>query len=229
VRKDFQLVKKVKVKAGVRSLCMFNDQTLLCGENEGWIDLVRVSDSVKQLDMVLNKRFDKLGHIYLIQKTSQPNTVVVCSYSGVHFIKVYTDPQTLTMSLHLSDTSYITDQFVNKVVEFSPGKFLASVWDSNRFIVIDHEQERIAHQIIHPHRESLQTRCWGLVPVPGFDIDSVPFVFARDNTGIVLINVKELKAYIFSNSTISENLYGHGDILRISGAPEEGFVLWTVV
>ena len=139
VKMDFKLVKTLKTKAGVRSMCLYNRDTLLCGENEGWIDLIRITEDLRTTEVVLNKRFDKLGHIYQIQTTSQPGQIVVCSYTGVHFIKVYTDVNTLTMSLHLSELSYITEQFVNKIVEFSPGHFLASVWDSNKFIVIDHE------------------------------------------------------------------------------------------
>lgn len=65
---------------------------------------------------------------------------------------MYTDPNTMTMSLHLSEVSYITEQFVNKIVEFSPGHFLAAVWDSNKFLVINHEQERIDSLILHPNK-----------------------------------------------------------------------------
>ena len=97
------------------------------------------------------------------------------------------------MSLHLAELSYVTEQFVNKVIEYSPGHFLCSVWDSNKFIVIDHEQERISEVITHP--TGTQTRCWGLQKIPGFDLDSVPFVIARDNTGLVIIDVIKNKAY----------------------------------
>lgn len=99
------------------------------------------------------------------------------------------------MSLHLNEVSYFTEQFVNKIIEFAPGHFLAAVWDSNKYIVIDHEQERIETTIVHPHKENYQCRCWGLVKYPGFDIDTLPFLVVRDNTGVVLIDVKQYKAY----------------------------------
>jgi hypothetical protein len=31
--------------------------------------------------------------------------------------------------------------------------------------------------------------------VPGFDLDDIPFIVVRDNTGIVLVDVMALKAY----------------------------------
>lgn len=49
---------------------MYNKDTLLCGENEGWIDLIRITEDLRTTEVVLNKRFDKLGHIYQIQTTS---------------------------------------------------------------------------------------------------------------------------------------------------------------
>lgn len=51
-------------------MCLYNKDTIIAGENEGWIDLIRVTDDIRTVDMVLNKRFDRLGHIYQIQTTS---------------------------------------------------------------------------------------------------------------------------------------------------------------
>jgi hypothetical protein len=53
------------------------------------------------------------------------------------------------------------------------------------------------------------------VKVPDFDYKLCPFVLSRDNTGLNLIDVKNLKAYKFSDSPITVNLFGHGDALRI--------------
>ena len=42
-----------------------------------------------------------------------------------------------------------------------------------------------------------------------------PLVLARDNLGFVLINVKTYQAYQICENTITVNLYGHGDILKV--------------
>jgi hypothetical protein len=63
-------VKYLKTKAGVRSLCVVNRDTLICGENEGWIDVIRITEDYRTLEIVISKKFDKLGHIYQIQTTS---------------------------------------------------------------------------------------------------------------------------------------------------------------
>jgi len=61
---DCKLIKTLKTKAGIRSMRVYNKDTLLCGENEGWIDLIRITEDIRTTEVVLNKRFDKLGHIY---------------------------------------------------------------------------------------------------------------------------------------------------------------------
>ena len=68
-----------------------------------------------------------------------------------------------SISLHLSQVAYVTEQFVNKVIEYEHGRFLAAVWDSSKYILIDHEQERMGKQIPHPLAKKMaHARCWGL-------------------------------------------------------------------
>jgi|LauGreDrversion4_2_1035121.scaffolds.fasta_scaffold3598696_1 hypothetical protein len=64
VKRDFKLVKFIKCKSAVRSLCMLNERSLIVGENDGWLDLVSVNDNLEMIEGVLNKRFDELGHIF---------------------------------------------------------------------------------------------------------------------------------------------------------------------
>lgn len=69
---------------------------------------------------------------------------------------------------------------------------------------------------MHPYKENFHIRCWGLAKVPNFDIVSCPFVIARDNVGLTLIDVKNFKVYMFSRSPITSSLFGHGDILKLT-------------
>ena len=51
--------------------------------------------------------------------------------------------------------------------------------------------------------------------VPGFNFNKMPFVICRDNTGIVLVDVRNCVSYMFAKAPIKANLFGHGDILRV--------------
>jgi len=115
--------------------------------------------------------------------------VIICSYTGIHFVDVNCDPKTLVISIALNDLSYETEQFVNKVIEYDKGLFLAVAWDNNKFIFIDNKLESVDSIILHPKNDNFNIRCWGLEKVPDFDLKKCPFIVARDNIGIVLIDV----------------------------------------
>ncbi len=125
--------------------------------------------------------------------------------------------------------SYETEQFVNKVIEYETGHFLAVAWDNNKYIFIDHTREVIEQIIMHPSKDNYSVRCWGLELVPDFDLKRCPFVLARDNIGLVLINVSKKKAFLFMDLPISVNLFGHGEILRLLRSQSGNIGLTTIV
>ena len=100
---------KQKCKSAVRSICVLDPQTLIIGENEGWFELIRVSSNIDLVEVILSRKFDAVGHVFTLQMTIEPYQIVVCSYTGVHFIQMKSDDKTLTMQLFLCDLSYETE------------------------------------------------------------------------------------------------------------------------
>ena len=98
VTQDFSLVKSIKTRAGVRTLAQIGNDLIVVGENDGYLDLIFLDT----LRVVVSKRFEQLGHIYQVQPTSLKDEIVVCCYTGVHFVKIFREQTTTTMSLHLS-------------------------------------------------------------------------------------------------------------------------------
>ena len=125
------------------------------------------------------------------------------------------------VQLELQDLSYESDQFVNRVIEYDIDKFLGVAWENNKFIFIDHQKEKITDIVPHP-KPNQKMRCWGLQKVADFDKVSCPFIIARDNSGLVLVNIKTKKTYFLMSCTIQANLFGGGDILRIMKDQETG-------
>ena len=101
------------------------------------------------------------------------------------------------------------------MIEYKTGHFLAVAWDNNKYIFIDHMQEKVEQIIMHPHKHNYSVRCWGLELMPDFDIKKNPFAMARDSVGLVLIDISKRKAHLLADLPIHVNLYGHGDILRL--------------
>lgn len=91
--------------------------------------------------------------------------------------------------------------------------------------------------IVHPLAQRTQTRCWGLAKMPNYDYQKCPFVLSRDNTGVILVDVRNCVAYIFAQNPIKANLFGHGDILKVvwadvalpGGGVGKILHLWTVM
>ena len=105
---------------------------------------------------------------------------------------------------------------MNRVLEYEPGKFLAATWDNTKLIFIDHQNEKLEQTIEHPSsKDQPKTRCWGLLKVPDYHTTANPFIISRDNTGLILVNVRAAKSFKLSDSAISANLFGHGNILRV--------------
>ena len=101
VHREFKLVKFLKCKSAVRSICILDPQTLIIGENEGWFEIVRVSTNLELVEIIHSKKFDSVGHVFTLQLTSEQYQIVVCSYTGVHFVKMVLDESTVQMSLYL--------------------------------------------------------------------------------------------------------------------------------
>lgn len=66
VHKDFKLVKYLKCKSAVRSICILDPQTLVIGENEGWFEIVRVSNNLELVEIVLSRKFESVGHVFTL-------------------------------------------------------------------------------------------------------------------------------------------------------------------
>lgn len=223
-------MKILKCKAAVRSITILDPQTLIVGENEGWFELVRVSNNIELVDITTSKKIDAVGHVFTLQPTHEPYQVVVCSYTGIHFVKMELEEKTLKMMIMLQDLSYETEQFVNRIIEYSDDKYMAVSWDNNKYIFIDHKQESITSIVNHPAPDKFNVRCWGLQKVVDFDCNKMPWLISRDNCGFVLINVRTYKSYMLYESAITVNLYGHGDILRVCKTNEPNrFKIVTLV
>jgi hypothetical protein len=64
--KEYQQLHEIELKTGVRTLCVLDGivagygETLVIGENDGWIELLRLDS----FEMRISKKFEKMGHIY---------------------------------------------------------------------------------------------------------------------------------------------------------------------
>jgi hypothetical protein len=74
---------------------------LLIGGGKGWFEIVRISNNLELVEVIQSKRFESVDHVLNMQLTTTPYQVVVCSYTGVHFVKIELLDESLEMNLVL--------------------------------------------------------------------------------------------------------------------------------
>lgn len=77
---QFEVVMLVKLKKHIFSILVVDD-CLLCGEMNGWLELVRATDGA----VVCSERFKHCGNIVGVQ--SGPQVTVIATEKGVWFVK----------------------------------------------------------------------------------------------------------------------------------------------
>lgn len=79
------------------------------------------------------------------------------------------------------------DESVYHALEYIRGKILVSLWSAG-YVLVDKRSGQGILKIKEPMPANINNR--GFLKVPGFDVDKYPFVIARGNLGLTLINVK---------------------------------------
>ncbi len=82
---------------------------MLIGGDKGWFELVRISNNLELVDVIKSKRFETVDYVLNMQLTTTPYQVVICSYTGVHFVKIELEDASLEMNLVLQQVSYETE------------------------------------------------------------------------------------------------------------------------
>jgi len=121
-------------------------------------------------------------------------------FAGIYFTKlVPSNDKQPHGSLCLVQVSNMIkfDESVYHALEYVKGRVLVSLWQSG-FIIVD----KVSGQGITKIKDSLPANinCRGFQRIPGFDIDTFPFVISISNLSFNIINVK----LGFSQTFISE-------------------------
>lgn len=95
-----EVIAQIPSQNSVFSLCMFDETTFLCGQYDGYFDIVTTINN--QLTTVFQGQLDKIDDIYNIQKTSWPEEIVICGAKGIFFGRVKENNLFLTTEVYVS-------------------------------------------------------------------------------------------------------------------------------
>ena len=133
------------------------------------------------LNDMIEGKFSSLGQSY------QPSEMMLL-FAGLYFTQLVPSKE-IGQQLCLVQVQNMIkfEESVYHALEFIKGKILVSLWQAG-FIIVDKASGSGLMKIKDPLPANINNR--GFIKLPGFDIESFPFVLMRGNLGLSLINVK---------------------------------------
>ena len=81
--KTLQILHEIQTSEWAFTLCMIDEQTLVCGQSFGYIDLIKIFPA--RLETLLKTKFENVSHIYTIHKTNRIGEFAIGGYNGLYF------------------------------------------------------------------------------------------------------------------------------------------------
>ena len=122
--------------------------------------------------------------IYKVIRTSQDDYALACS-SGL-FFATYEARQKKFVK---SPDFYMSDHLVTQLYEVSPNKFAVGCWGVPYMALIDKHRKTLI-KVDCPLSD--ETQCTDLIPLPGFNAITFPFLVQRNSKAINLVNLSTL-------------------------------------
>ena len=125
--------------------------------------------------------------IYKVIKTSSDEIALACS-GGLYFAK-YESPWKRFI---VSSDFLLVDHLCTQVVEVSFNKFAVGFWGVPWVGLVD-KKHRTLIKIECPMPD--ETQCTDLIPLPGFDAQTFPFLIQRNSKAVNLLNLASLSLH----------------------------------
>ena len=161
-----------------------NDRLFLCGQNEGHLTLFESRpERAKFYDRFTHDKFKKapIWKIVPIETTSQFQNYAVCTWgAGMKIVEIDEKAKTIYDDGHF----YLAGHDVQDVMQLRADSLLVSVRYMCKYYVIDTLQQTAT--------EIAKGLTWSISmsPFPDFDVDTYPYVFAREDYNLTILNCK---------------------------------------
>jgi len=85
---------------------------------------------------------------------------------------------------------YFKDKVVSRFTEFAEGEFAVCIAKDEYVYLISRKKQAVTHKVRNPQGKSCN---YEVLPIPAFDLRSLPFLLVRDDKCLMLLNIKEGK------------------------------------
>lgn len=125
----FEILDRMMTQSYIFTMCKIDDNTIICGEYQGNVDVIRVRNQEQLVKIYQSKLLT--GNIYKVIKTDRPNEFCFGCGNGMYF-GVFEDDKFM-----LGDDKIFSGKYVTQVCLLPKGAFLISIWNQSGVFVVD--------------------------------------------------------------------------------------------
>jgi len=151
----------------------------------------------------------------------------MCTTEGLHFVEVTLNKadnklQFRHMPSDEGDGAFNMFPFYNETVraavEIERNKLLVAVEGRTRLFVIDVPSRRAIKLIVNPTQQNIPM---SLIPAPGYDSQTFPYLFLKDARFISLVNTKEYRIIPLIRAPNDVSMHTKHNLAAVPLSPDE--------
>ena len=117
----FEILDRIMTQSYIFTMCCVDESTILCGEYQGNIDVIRVRKHEQLIKINSQKLLQ--GNIYKMIKTDRPNEYCFGCGNGM-FFATYENEKFI-----LGEDKIFAGKYVTQMALMPKGAFLCSIWN----------------------------------------------------------------------------------------------------
>ena len=125
----FEIIDRIMTQSYIFTMCQLDESTIICGEYQGNVDVIRVRKHEQLIKVHCQKLLD--GNIYKIIKTDRPNEFCFGCGNGMYFATFENQKFTL------GEDKIFTGKYVTQVCLLPRGAFVCSIWNQTGVFVVE--------------------------------------------------------------------------------------------
>ena len=175
----FEILDRIMTQSYIFTMCKIDDTTIVCGEYQGNVDVIRVR-KMEQLVKIYQVKL-LTGNIYKIVKTDRPNEFCFGCGNGMYFATFEQEKFTL------GEDKIFTGKYVTQICLLPRGEFLCSIWNQSGVFIVDRSPKAKPQKVEDPRYNSHTT---DLKPLFPDHFQELPYIVTRNKNSINLIDLR---------------------------------------
>jgi hypothetical protein len=152
----FEILDRMETQSYIFTICKVDRTTIVCGEYQGYVDVLRVMRS-QHLTKIAEQKL-LTGNIYKIIATERPDEYAFGCGNGMFFATFEEEKFTV------GSDKIFTGKYVTQICKISKGSYLVSIWNQAGVFIVNRDPKEKPVKIEDPRYNSHTTDLKPLFP-----------------------------------------------------------------